>query len=231
MKRLMILSLVLMVCLVGVVWVTGEFLRPVHGQGTLSNADIVGSYAFSLVGSGGEPIQFFVPGTLNQGNPVTLCTPGSLGCITTDPPESANTSGTGYILNFVSPGPTLTLPIVEPMSIAGQFVSDGAGNITSGSGFVFSQSLHTTDGANYTVFDRSCNFTLTGTYSITGGTSTMTINPVGTCITPGLSATFNLLPGNAERKDGVEFGVMYLSAPIANHGGFSSFFNGSFFKQ
>ena len=83
----------------------------------------------------------------------------------------------------------------------------------------------------YTVLDKSCNFTLTGTYSITSGISTLTVNPVGPCITPGLSATFNLLPGNAERRDGVEFGIMYLSSPIANSGTFSSFLNGSFFKQ
>jgi len=231
MKRLILPGLILVASFGAFVWVTGEFLRPVHGQGTLSNADIVGSYAFNLVGSGGERIQFFVPGTLNQGNPVTLCTPGSLGCITTDPPESANTSGTGYILNFVSPGPTLTFPIVEPRSLAGTFVSDGAGNITSGSGFVFSQGLQTTDGSNYTVVDKSCNFTVTGTYSITSATSTMTLNPVGPCIPPGLTATFNLLPGNAERRDGVEFGVMHLSSPIVNSGTFSSFLNGSFFKQ
>src|SRR5215472_14924893 len=231
MKRLILPSLILLASFGAVVWLTGEFVRPVHGQGTLSNADIVGSYAFNLVGSSGDQIQFSVPGTLSQGNPVTLCTPGSLGCITTDPPESANTSGTGYILNFVSPGPTLTLPIVQPLSLAGNFVADGAGNITSGSGFAFSQRLQTTDGMTYTVLDKSCNFTLTGTYSITSGTSTLTVNPVGPCITPGLTATFNLLPGNAERKDGVEFGVMYLSAPIANAGSFSTFLNGSFFKQ
>lgn len=231
MKRLMLLSLILVVSFVAVVWVTGEFFRPVRGQGTLSNADITGSYAFSLVGSSGEQVQFSVPGTLNQGHPVTLCTPGSLGCITTDAPESTNTSGIGYILNFVSPGPTLTLPIVQPLSLAGNFVADGAGNITSGSGFAFSQSVNSTEGMTYTVVDKSCNFTLTGTYSLTGGTNTMTLNPVGPCVIPGLTATFNLLPGNAERKDGVEFGVMYLNAPIANGGGFSSFLNGSFFKQ
>lgn len=166
-----------------------------------------------------------VPGALNVGNPLNNFPPGSPNC--PSPPNQFPCPS----VNFANPEPQLSLPIAEPMSIAGQFVADGAGNITSGSGFVFSQSLHTTDGMTYTVFDRSCNFTLTGTYSITSGTSTMTINPVGTCITPGLSATFNLLPGNAERRDGVEFGVMYLSSPIANPGGFSSFFNGSFFKQ
>jgi hypothetical protein len=224
MKKLMVLSLIFLAGLAAVVWGTGEFLRPVHGQGTLSDADIVGSYAFNLVGSSGEPIQLFIPGTLNVANPLNNFPPGSPNC--PSPPNQFPCPSVN-----LAPGPQVTLPMVQPLSLAGNFVSDGAGNITSGSGFVFTQSLHTTDGANYTVFDRSCNFTLTGTYSITSASSTLTVNPVGPCITPGLSATFNLLPGNAERKDGVEFGVMYLSAPIANPGGFSTFLNGSFFKQ
>jgi hypothetical protein len=224
MKKLMVLSLAFLASFAAVVWVTGEFLRPVHGQGTLSNADIVGSYAFNLVGSSGDQIQFNVPGTLNQGVPLNVVpngTPGAF-CAPNIP---------CFEVNFANPAPQLSFPIAEPMSIAGQFVADGAGNITSGSGFVFSQTLHTTDGMTYTVVDKSCNFALTGTYSIASGTSTLTVNPVGPCITPGLSATFNLLPGNAERRDGVEFGVMHLNAPIANSGTFSTFLNGSFFKQ
>ena len=226
MKKLMVPGSILLVSFAAVVWVAGEFLRPVHGQGTLTDADIVGSYAFNLVGSGGEQIQFNVPGTLSQSVPLNVVPNGTPGAICDSPTNPC------FQVDFASPQLRLTLPIAEPMSIAGQFVADGAGNITSGSGFVFSQSLHTTDGMTYTVFDRSCNFTtLTGTYSITSGASTMTLNPAGPCITPGLSATLTLLPGNAERRDGVEFGVMYLSAPIANPGGFSSFLNGSFFKQ
>jgi hypothetical protein len=225
MKKLMLLSAIFLVSLGAVVSVTGVFLKPVHGQGTLSNADIVGSYAFNLVGSGGDQVQFSVPGTLSQSVPLNVVPNGTFGAICDSPTNPC------FQVDFANPAPQLNLPIATPLSLAGHFVADGAGNITSGSGFVFSQSLHTTDGANYTVFDRSCNFTLTGTYSITGGTSTLTVNPVGPCITPGLSATFNLLPGNAERKDGVEFGVIYLSSPIANSGTFSSFLNGSFFKQ
>jgi hypothetical protein len=225
MKRLMLPGLILLASFGSVVWLTGEFLRPVHGQGTLSNADIVGSYAFKLVGSGGDQVQFSVPGTLNQGVPINVVPNGTFGAICDSPTNPC------FQVDFANPTPQLSLPIVTPQSIAGHFVADGAGNITSGSGFVFSQSLQTTDGVTYTVRDRSCNFTLTGTYSITGGTNTLTVNPVGPCITPGLSATFNLLPGNAERRDGVEFGVMYLSSPIANPGSFSTFLNGSFFKQ
>jgi len=225
MKRLILPSLILLASFGAVVWVTGEFLRPVHGQGTLSNGDITGSYAFSLVGSSGERVQFSVPGTLNQGVPLNVVPNGTLGAFCDSPTNPC------FQVNFVSPGPQLTFPIASPLSLAGNFVADGAGNITSGSGFVFSQSLQTTDGMNYTVLDKSCNFTLTGTYSITGATSTMTLNPVGPCIPAGLTATFNLLPGNAERRDGVEFGVMHLSSPIVNSGTFSSFLNGSFFKQ
>ncbi len=225
MKKLMLLSSIFLVSLGAVVWVTGEFLKPVHGQGTPSNADIVGSYAFNLVGSGGEQVQFSVPGTLSQSVPLNVVPNGTFGAICDSPTNPC------FQVDFANPTPQLNLPIATPQSIAGHFVADGAGNITSGSGFLFSQGLQTTDGMTYTVHDRSCNFTLTGTYSITGAASTLTVNPVGPCIPPGTSATFNLLTGNVERKDGVEFGVMYLSPPIANPGTFSTFLNGSFFKQ
>lgn len=225
MKRLMLLSLILLATFGAVVWVAAEFLRPVHGQGTLSNADIVGSYAFSLVGSGGGQVQFSIPGTLNQGVPLNVVPNGTPGAICDSPINPC------FQVDFANPAPQLTLPIAQPLSLAGSFVADGAGVITSGSGFAFNQTLQTVDGMNYAVLDRSCSFTLTGTYSITSTGNTMTINPAGPCIPSGLSATFTLLPGNAERKDGVEFGVMYLNPPLANPGSFSTFLNGSFFKQ
>lgn len=224
MKRVMLLSVILLISFGAVVWATGEFWRPVHGQGALSNADIAGSYAFNLFGPTGEMTQLVIPGTVNVADPFTSTPPGSPTC-----PSPPNQFPCDQV-NLV--GPTqISIPTAPQQSIAGQFVADGAGNITSGSGFVFKQSLQTTDGMHYTVVDKSCNFTLTGTYSITSGTSTLTVNPVGSCITPGLSAVLTVLPGNVERKNGVEFGVMYLTAPIANAGTFSSFLNGSFFKQ
>lgn len=226
MKKAALMSLIPAIGLATVVWSTGESLRPARGDPAFTTSDLSGSYAFNLVGSGGEPIQFGVPGTLNQAVPLNVVPSGTMGAICDQPAPAPC-----LLVNFANPQPQLTLPIMEPQSIAGQFVADGAGNITSGSGFVFSQGLNTTDGQTYTVVDRSCNFTLTGSYSIKGGTGTMTINPVGTCIPPGLSVTLNLLPGSAGRTAGIEFGVVYLSAPIANPGAFSTFLNGSFFKQ
>lgn len=226
MKKVALMSLIPAISLGTVVWSTREFFRPAPNDPTFTNADLSGSYAFNLVGSGGERIQFGVPGTLNQSVPLNVVPSGTPGAICDQPPPAPC-----FLVNFANPQPQLTLPIMEPQSIAGQFVADGAGNITSGSGFVFSQGLNTIDGQTYTVVDRSCNFTLTGNYSIQSETSTMTINPVGPCIPPGLSATLNLLPGSAGRTAGIEFGVAYLSAPIPNPGAFSTFLNGNFFKQ
>ena len=222
MKKLLLLSLILVISLCAVVLGVGEFLRPVRGQGTVSNADFLGSYAFNLVGNGGQQIQFSVPGTLDQGTPLSVVPNGTLGAVCDEAPPTPC-----FQVNFASPTPKLVLPILQPMSVAGTFVADGAGNITSGSALVFDQSLNSTDGQNYTLSDNTCNVTLSGTYSFPPGT--MTLNPVpvpGSTCTPPPSITFTLLPGN-----GIQFGVMYLSAPVANPGAFSSFLNGSFFKQ
>ncbi len=188
----------------------------------LSNSSLSGTYAFSFSGSSGGPIQFSVPGTLKISNPLNNFPPGTPNC----PPPARFPCPS---VNFANPGPKFSFPIMLPSSVAGQFMADGDGNIPSGSGFVFSQEFKTTDGANYTVEDKSCNFTLTGSFSVlSDGTGTLTITPVGPCISPQIEATgvsFNLLVG-ARGDSGVAF-----SAPVPDTGGFATFFAGNFTKQ
>lgn len=89
---------------------------------------------------------------------------------------------------------TVGFPALQPLSITGTFTADGASNITGGSGF-FSSQKYVPQGAidpnsgfrvggTYRVEDNSCNFTLTGTYSINpDGSGTITLQPVGLCVT------------------------------------------------
>ena len=200
----------------------------VHGQSGFSNANLSGTYAFNFVGTDGDQIQFSVT-TLQQGNILSPCTVNGLTECYGFFVDSATGVTTGFAPNYVIN--TLTLPTLRPLSIAGQFVADGAGNITSGSGFAFRQHLSSTPGTtNFSVVDDSCNFNLTGTYSISSsGTGSMTLNPTGCPNTHG--AILTLLVGAPDNKRSAsESGIAY-SAVEPNPGSFSTFLNGTFVLQ
>ena len=211
-------------------FLSGGHLMPiVHGQSGFSNANLAGTYAFSFIGTDGDQIQFSVT-TLQQGNILSPCTvTGQVECYGFfNNPNTGVT--TGYGPNYVNN--TLTLPTLRPLSLAGQFVADGAGNITSGSGFAFRQHLTSTPGtANFSVVDESCNFNLTGTYSISAsGTGSMTLNPNG-CPNAAHPATLTLLVGTSDNKRSAsESGIAY-SAVEPNPGSFATFLNGTFVLQ
>jgi hypothetical protein len=218
MKKLAVVFAVVMVMVIAL----GEFLTPVRGQTSFSNSSLSGTYIFQLTGSDGDLAQLTVTGTLNQSVPIS------------SPPllnQAQFCVDFGTVCYSININNTiLTLPILRPQLIAGQFVADGAGNIASGSGYRFDEGVTSNDGQNYAVQNHSCNFTLTGNYSVlSSGAGTLTINPIGPCINIS-SATFNLLVGGSKRE-GVESGVMSLDSPKLNPGGFSTFFVGSFAKQ
>lgn len=82
--------------------------------------------------------------------------------------------------------------------------------------------------SGYVIQGQSCNFTLTGTYSVNSdGTGTMNLIPNGSCITAP-SITFNLLL--ARKGDG---GVFFITPIPSQPQGltYSSFTTGSFTKQ
>jgi len=135
---------------------------------------------------------------------------------------------------------TAGFPALQPLSIRGTFIADGAGNITGGSGFLSSEKFipqgaignseaGVNPGGTYTVQDDSCNFTLTGTDSINSdGSGTITLRPVGSCIPAQVSAgaSFNILLGR--KGDG---GIMNMTFSPGPPTAFSTFLSGSFIKQ
>jgi hypothetical protein len=148
----------------------------------------------------------------------------------------AGSGGTSLMFNVpttpLGNNAVFSFPAMKPMSVVGRFSADGAGNISSGSVIVFDQGFNTTDGENYTVVDRTCNTTISGSYSIlTSGAGTLTINASG-CGGGGGSLTFNLLLGGSDKvKGAAESGVAYMTPTTPNVGGFSSYLAGTFTKQ
>jgi hypothetical protein len=264
----------------------------VSGQSGFSNASLSGTYALHFSGSDGDLLNFSVT-TLNQAKPFNFSCCGPI------PPPSLSGNFTKF---------PYSLPVTLPSAGAASFVADGNGNITSGNGFFFRQSVNFVVFPNITILsaqpagpssvqynygfnggpivspfsvgmavtiggfptaglngtfvvtasdlnsfvvnnpnppqviegaagvnisgwviqDHSCNFTLTGSYSVNpDGTGTMNLTPTGSCITAS-NVTFNLLLA----KKGVG-GVFYTTPSPSQPPGitFGSFATGSFTKQ
>jgi hypothetical protein len=302
MKRLTVFLFVLF--LIGGLFLVGS--NVIQAQAGFSNSDLSGTYVFHYSGADGSLLNFTVP-SLDQSNPFNFSCCGPI------PPPSLSA-------NVVQI--PFSLPVITPTGGAGSFVADGSGNITSGAGFNFHESVHfvgppmniniigaegdgsvatyfispfqngqfslsqlkvgmvitvsglftpgfdgtftitgvseptattsafltvnnTTLGneipsplgravsTGYLIRNQSCNFTLTGTYTVNSdGTGTMNLFPTGPCITlpppPNGGITFNLLL--ARKGHG---GVFHTTPMPSQPAGitYSSFFTGSFDKQ
>lgn len=222
----------------------------VLGQAGFSNSNLSGTYPFSLSGVSSSILTFQpqVPlQTLVNGQPTELLLPMDtqpLQVLTVDPSGAVVVQTVQIPLDVRFPPAQYTVgfPVLQPLSITGTFTADGAGNITGGGGFFFSQkyvpqgaidpSTGFRFGGTYQVEDASCSFTLTGTYSINpDGSGTITLQPVGPCVAAQVSAgaTFNILLG---RKGNAGIMNMVFSIPpAAPPTTFSTFMSGSFIKQ
>jgi hypothetical protein len=98
----------------------------VSGQSSFSDASLSGTYALHFSGSGGELVNFSVT-TLNQDHPFNFSCCGPI------PPPSLSANFTNF---------PYSLPVTLPSGGAASFVADGNGNITSGNGFFFRQSVN-----------------------------------------------------------------------------------------
>jgi hypothetical protein len=181
--------------------------KGIHAQSSFSNASLSGTYVFHFAGNGSSSISLPVPFAN------LTCTPA--GCGSCGAPVCVEPA------NF----PTLT-----PHGGVGEIQTDGAGNITAGSGTMFSQSVMETQvpgsPPTFSVVDSSCDITVAGTYSINpDGSGTMTLAPSGSCISPGQTATFNL------RIAGKGSVGVFVSIQPNSGGGFATIVSGSFAKK
>ncbi len=134
----------------------------------------------------------------------------------------------GLVTGLVNGVPVISnvsIPVTVPDNGIGEIQADGAGNITSGSAFGFSQFLTQSGGQPpvFTVLDNPCNSTITGTYSINpNGSGTITLASSGSCGNDTLMANLRITGRGNE-------GVFITVKP--NPGTFSEVVSGNFAKK